>query len=109
MVAHRGVFSDGAELARANIRYLYERVELMLKYMDRPMSREEIYRALFLGLGLHGGSPWKESNTVNMLGSLIEFLQTTRRVTTECRDGVFVYTKVPGAEQRDIESELLDL
>ena len=109
VVAHRGVFSDGAELARANIRYLYERVELMLKYMDRPMSREEIYRALFLGLGLHGGSPWKESNTVNMLGSLIEFLQTTRRVTTECRDGVFVYTKVPGAEQRDIESELLDL
>ena len=44
-----------------------------------------------------------------MLGALIEFLQTTRRVTTECRDGVFIYTKVPGAEAWDIESELSDL
>lgn len=109
ITAHRGAFADGRELARANIRYLYERVELMLKYLDRPMSREEIYRALFIGLGLHGGSPWKESNTLNMLGALIEFLQTTRRVTTECRDGVFIYTKVPGAEAWDIESELSDL
>ena len=48
-------------------------------------------------------------NTLNMLGALIEFLQTTRRVTTECRDGVFIYTKVPGAEAWDIESELSDL
>ena len=84
-----------------------------IKLKKRPwLLRHKAYLiggALFLGLGLHGGSPWKESNTVNMLGSLIEFLQTTRRVTTECRDGVFVYTKVPGAEQWDIESELLDL
>jgi hypothetical protein len=28
-----------------------------------------------------------------MLGALIEYLQTTQRVTTECRDGVFLYTK----------------
>ena len=94
MVAHRGVFTDVKALARANTEYIHQRVELVLSYMDRPMTREEIYRALFVGLGLHGGSPWKESNILNMLGALIEFLQTTQRVTTECRDGVFVYTKV---------------
>ena len=93
VVAHRGVFTDVNALAQANIDYIHQRVELVLSYLDRPMSREEIYRALFVGLGLHGGSPWKESNTLNMLGALIEFLQTTQRVTTECRDGVFIYTK----------------
>jgi glyoxylase-like metal-dependent hydrolase (beta-lactamase superfamily II) len=93
IVAHRGVFPDAKELARANIDYIHQRVELVLSYLDRPMTREEIYRALFVELGLHGGSPWKESNVLNMLGALIEYLQTTQRVTTECRDGVFLYTK----------------
>lgn len=93
VVAHRGVFTDIKALCRANVEYIHQRVELILSYMDRPMSREEIYRALFIGLGLHGGSPWKESNTLNMLGALIEYLQTAQRVTTECRDGVFIYTK----------------
>lgn len=93
IVAHRGVFTDVKALAQANIDYIQQRVELVLSYMDRPMSREEIYRALFIGLGLHGGSPWKESNVLNMLGALIEYLQATQRVTTECKDGVFIYTK----------------
>ncbi len=94
VVAHQGVFTDIKALCRANVEYLEQRVEMILSYLDRPMTREDIYRALFTGLGLHGGSPWKESNTLNMIGALIEYLQTTRKVTTECRDGVFVYTKV---------------
>ncbi len=93
VVAHRGVFGDVKALAKANLDYLEERAEMMLGYLDRPMSQEELCRDIFTGLGLHGGSPWKETAIINMIAALIEYLQTTRRVTTQCVDGVFIYTK----------------
>ena len=89
ILAHGSIERDLEELIDENLRYIRRRAETVWRSIEKPMSMEQIIRAVWKRLGLHADAYYYRTlETGNMIRSLVQLLCSEGRLEHRFKDGV---------------------
>lgn len=89
ILAHGSIEQDLEELIDENLRYIRRRAETVWRSIEKPMSMEQIIRAVWKRLGLHADAYYYRTlETGNMIRSLVQLLCSEGRLEHRFKDGV---------------------
>jgi hydroxyacylglutathione hydrolase len=80
ILAHKGIYPDVKDLITDNIYFYRKRAEEILSVITRPMTMEDILRAVALNMKIRIGSTYKYLVVERMLRCYIDYLCETHRI-----------------------------
>ena len=87
------------QLIDANAAYVWERAELIWRMIERPMSMEEIVRAVWKRLDLHAHPRYYRTLEIgNMIRALVQLLYSEKRLEHRFEDGVEYFQRTGKGE-----------
>ena len=93
ILAHASVEQSIDALIRENIAYVEGRADQVWRMIRRPMSMEEIIRAVWQEFGLRSGIYYKNLEVGNMIRVLVQYLVSSGRLECRYYDGVDYYAR----------------
>ena len=91
VLAHGSVETELAPLIDRNIAYVHERAAIVEHMAERPVSMEQLTRAVWEHLGLRGGNYFKDMESAHMIRALAQYLVSVGRLDCQYCDGVEYY------------------
>lgn len=93
IIAHKGIYDSIKRLIDENIEFYKYCAQRVSEIIDRPMTMEEITKAVINQLKISVNSVNKYMAIEKMLRSNIEYLQETGVIELKVHDGLLKYTK----------------
>mgnify|MGYP000984449811 FL=1 len=91
IIAHKGIYDDIHQLIDDNIEFYQSCAQRVREIINRPMTMEEITKAVMRELGISVKSVNKYMAIEKMLRSNIEYLQETGSIELRVDDGLLKY------------------
>lgn len=94
ILAHKGVYPDIKDLITDNIYFYRNRAEMILSVMTKPMTMEDILKAVSRSMNIRIGSVLKYLVVERMLRCYVEYLYETKQIELIIDDGFIKYTRI---------------
>lgn len=95
ILAHKGIYTDIKDLITDNIYFYKNRADEILKFIEKPMTFEEILRSLSKNMGINISNPYKYIVVERMLRCYIEYLEETKKITLTMENDFLKYERRP--------------
>lgn len=93
ILAHKGIYPDIRDLITDNVYFYRNRAEEILSVITKPMTLEDILKAVSKKMKIRVSSVYKYMVVERMLRCYVEYLYETKRIRLMVDDGFLKYVK----------------